>query len=210
MNNKNNIDANMNIEDLLTMKSKVILASSSNTRINYLRQYLKNFISTNHLINEKDFKHQNKNPEDIALELAKQKAKSLRHIYPNDMIIGSDQILVCSRKIIDKPQDEIEAKKNLLFLRNKFHKLYSAIYVIKDGKFYFKQCKHAELFFKNIKTEEIERYIKENKKTVLSSVGSYKIEENEKYKFIKIKQGDIETIIGFPINDFMNMVHKNG
>ena len=57
----------------------------------------------------------------------------------------------------------------------------------------------ASLFFANITQKEIELYVKKNKKTVLTTVGSYKIEENSVYKFLRIIEGDLETILGFPI-----------
>ena len=122
------------------------------------------------------------------------------------MIIASDQILLCENKVISKPKTLEEAKQKLLFLRNKTHKLYSSIYVIQNQKLYFQQVKKATLFFANITQKEIEAYVKNNTKTVLTTVGSYKIEENTKYKFIKIIDGDIETILGFPVKDLMKKI----
>ena len=49
---------------------------------------------------------------------------------------------------------------------------------------------------------DIKKYIKKNKSAVFSSVGSYKIEENDKFKFVEILSGDEETIVGFPISRF--------
>ena len=48
-----------------------------------------------------------------------------------------------------------------------------------------------------------------NKTAALSSVGSYKIEDNKKFNFLKIKSGDLETILGFPIESFIEKVCKN-
>ena len=46
--------------------------------------------------------------------------------------------------------------------------------------------------------------VNQNRKTALSTVGSYKIEDNSKYGLIIVKSGDIETILGFPTKDFFN------
>ena len=91
---------------------------------------------------------------------------------------------MCENKVL-KPKSLEEATKKLLFLRKKVHKLYSSIYVLQKGKFYFQQVKEASLYFANISQNDIELYVKNNKKTVLTTVGSYKIEENSKYKFLK-------------------------
>ena len=89
--------------------------------------------------------------------------------YPKSIIIGSDQILICEGKLINKSHSFLEAKKNLISLKGKKHKLISSTYVIKNTKFYFEETKEAELLFKNI-SKKIENYLKE-KKDVLMSVG---------------------------------------
>ena len=122
------------------------------------------------------------------------------------MIIASDQILVCENKIISKPKTLEAAKQKLLFLRNKMHKLYSSVYVIQKQELYFQQVKEASLFFANVPQRAIESYIKANMKTVMNTVGSYKIEENTRYKFIRIINGDLETIKGFPLKDLIEKI----
>ncbi len=192
-----------------TIKNKLILASSSQTRIKFLKQYFKDVTVIKHLINEEEYKNTGRPPREIALNLAKKKAFSVDHIYPREMIIGSDQILVCENKIFSKPKTLREAEDNLIFLSNKIHKLLSAIYVIKDSKLFFKEIKTAEIFFKKISIKAIKSYVMNNKTAALSSVGSYKIEDNKKFNFLKIKSGDLETILGFPIESFIEKVCKN-
>ena len=184
---------------------KVILASSSEIRNKMLHVYFKDVANVPHKAKEEKYKR-GKNPEKIALKIAKEKALSILENYPNEIIIASDQILVCENKLLSKPNNLEEATKKLLFLRNKAHKLYSSIYVIKKGKCYFQQVKVASLFFANITQNDIELYVKNNKKTVLTTVGSYKIEENSKYKFLRIIEGDQETILGFPIQDLIKKI----
>ena len=46
----------------------------------------------------------------------KRKAYSIVKDYSNDMIIASDQILVCENQILSKPKNQEEAIKKLLFL----------------------------------------------------------------------------------------------
>ena len=128
--------------------------------------------------------------------------------YPNDIIIGSDQVLVTSKGIINKPKNISQAKANLFFLSGKKHSLISSIYVIRNKEFFFEETKEALLFFRKISKANIEDYLRENKKTALSSVGSYKIEQNKKYNFIKVIKGDHETIIGFPLKGLIMKLKK--
>ena len=53
-----------------------------------------------------------------------------------------------------------------------------------------------------------DNYLNDQSKEVLKSVGSYKIEDNSKYNFLKILKGDYETIIGFPLKNFIKKFMK--
>ena len=126
----------------------------------------------------------------------------------DDLIIGSDQVLICEGKLIDKPKTIHEAKRNLFFLRNKKHKLISSIAVIYNEKVVFKETKEAILKMRDISDIDIERYLVKNKQTALNCVGSYKIEENNKFNFLDVIEGDLETIIGFPASKFIERIKK--
>tara|TARA_B100000242_G_C42920716_1_gene426915 strand:- start:71 stop:754 length:684 start_codon:yes stop_codon:yes gene_type:complete len=196
----------VNKEKMSTKFNRVILASSSVIRIEMLNKYFENVKKVSHRIDEEKFKTPGKKPEVIALTIAKKKALSVLDDFDDDMIVASDQILVCENKIISKPKTLEAAKKKLLFLRNKTHKLYSSIYVVQKQKFYFQQVKEASLFFANLSQRDIESYVMANMKTVMNTVGSYKIEENFRYKFIRIIKGDLETIKGFPLKDLIEKI----
>ena len=197
--------------NLYTDHEQVILASSSKTRINYLKKYFKKALAVRHKVQENDIKNEHKNLNflDLVKLLAKSKAQSIIEDYPANIIIGSDQILICEGQLINKSNNVSEARKNLMKLRGKKHTLISSTYVIKNKKLYHEETKEAELIFKNISTSKVEEYLKENKKNVLMSVGSYRIEDNEKYKFLEIIKGDYETIIGFPLKNFKNKFRED-
>ena len=72
------------------------------------------------------------------------------------------------------------------------------MYVLRNTEEYLVEETISQLYFKKISEKTIETYINENKKTALSCVGSYKIEDNDKYNFLEILEGSEEAIIGFP------------
>ncbi len=190
---------------LYTKHKQVILASSSKTRVNYLKQHLDRILVVRHKVDEKKIKDEfiETNFTDLARLLAKKKAESVMEDYTKNIIIGSDQILVCEGKLINKSENLSDAKNNLINLRGKRHTLISSLYVIKNKKFYFEETKEAEMLFKKIPQKKIDEYLSEQKKEVLKSVGSYRIEDNSKYNFLNILKGDHETIIGFPLKNFI-------
>tara|TARA_Y100001960_G_scaffold332066_1_gene431257 strand:- start:43 stop:654 length:612 start_codon:yes stop_codon:yes gene_type:complete len=196
--------------NLSTKNLQVILASSSQTRGKQIKKIFKTAIVTNHLVNEEKVKNENNelSPDKLVVLIAKLKAESLMHKYEEELIIGSDQLLVFRRKIISKPKSLKEAQKNLLRISGKEHTLLSSVYVIKRKRHYFNEVKKARIFFKLLTEDEIEEYVEKNKKTVLSTVGSYKIEENQKYNFVKILSGDMETILGFPVKSLIEKINQ--
>ena len=192
---------------LSTKYQQIILASSSQARIEYLERQKINFQIRPHKIDESIIKKKKLHFTKIVETLAKLKAQSVIE-NKDELVIGSDQILICESKLIDKPRTINEAKRNLIFLRNKKHKLISSVVVIYRDDIVFKETKEAILQMKNISDNDIEIYLAKNKETALNCVGSYKIEENNKYNFLDIIEGDLETIIGFPASKFIERIKK--
>lgn len=192
---------------LSTIYQQIILASSSKARIEYLRQKEIDFEVRPHKIDESVIKRNKKTFLEIVEELAEMKARSVMG-GKKEIIIGSDQVLICDQKLMNKPDTIEEAKYNLLFLRNKEHKLISSVVVVSKKKIIFKETSEAILRMRNVSEVDIDTYLSRNKQTALSCVGSYKIEENYKYNFLQVVKGDIETIIGFPINNFIERIRR--
>ena len=196
---------------LYTKNEHVILASSSQTRISYLKKYFRKALAVQHKVDEIEIKKENKDLDfrDLVKLLAKRKAQSIMEDYQEGIVIGSDQLLVCNGKLFNKSKNISEARSNLIKLSGKKHRLISSTYAMKNQKPYFEETKEAEVLFKNVSQIRIEEYLTEKKKEVLRSVGSYRIEDNKKYNFLKILEGDYETIIGFPIINLKNKLMED-
>ena len=196
--------------NLITNNQQVVLASLSKTRQIEIKKYFKYVILTKHNVDEtkEKKKHKQLNAKDLAYHLARLKAISVSHKYKDKFVIGCDQTLECNTKILSKPKTLIKAKKNLKELSGKKHRLFTCIYVLKNLREYFVEETSAELSFRRTSDAEINDYIKKNRVTAVSCVGSYKIEENKKYKFIKVLKGSKESIIGFPLKKFLGSIKK--
>ena len=193
--------------NLSTKNSQVILASSSKTRKKILKNYKVKFKIEKHNIDEKKYIYNNE-PIKTVKGIAKKKAISIRKKFPNSIIIGSDQILVHKKRIFTKPNSKKKAFQNFLMLRGEEYELLSAIYILKEGKFYWKTTKSAKLYMKKIKKKQIKDYINKHEETVLSILGSYRIEKDV-MNCISILKGNMETIQGFPIENFIKKIRSN-
>ena len=136
--------------NLSTKNSQVILASSSKTRKKILKNYKVKFKIEKHNIDEKKYIYNNE-PIKTVKGIAKKKAISIRKKFPKSIIIGSEQKLVHKKRIFTKPNSKKKAFQNFLMLRGEEYELLSAIYILKEGKFYWKTTKSAKLYMKKIK-----------------------------------------------------------
>ncbi len=189
-----------------TNSIQVILASSSMARIDYLKKNKISFITKEHNVDEEKVKKEITTPTVLSEKLALLKARSIKATNVKQLIIGSDQVLVCQNRVINKPKTIEEAKKNLRFLRKKEHTLISSVAAVQNDNVVFKETHKAHLRFRDVSDKQLDEYLKENKLTALSCVGSYKIEDNNKHKFIEIVDGNLETIIGFPAKNLIDII----
>ncbi len=201
----------MQKKEKIKIDAQVILASSSQTRITMVKKFFNNIRIEKHNVDEQLEKNNKRDlkPEELAKHLAMKKAQSISNIFNDKYIIGCDQILECEGKLLNKPKDLDEAKANLLLLSGKKHKLFTCLYVLKKTKEFFVEETISHLYFKKITIQAIDKYISENIKTALSCVGSYKIEDNDKYNFLEIIEGNKEAIVGFPIKNLIKKFQSN-
>jgi predicted house-cleaning NTP pyrophosphatase (Maf/HAM1 superfamily) len=99
----------------MTKKIKIILASSSKTRVEILEKMGFKFSSISPQINEMQL--ENESPKNLALRLAKEKNLSVARNNSDAMIIGSDQVAVCNGLILNKPLTKEKAIEQLLWQR---------------------------------------------------------------------------------------------
>lgn len=192
---------------------KVILASESSTRKKLLKNAGVKFLSRKHNIAESRLKTElmvaKKTNRQIALALAMAKANSISKSFPKDLIIGSDQILVCEKKIFNKPRNRKEAFNQLSLLTGKQHKLLSAVCVVLNQKRLWFCVKTASLRMKKHGTDVLRKYFQELKKNQGYSVGVYRYEIDNGALFDWVK-GKRETILGMPTKELLLFLKRTG
>lgn len=141
------------------------------------------------------------NPQKQAEKLSLEKAKTVYENNKDSIIIAADTLVVCKGKILGKPKDEDDAKKMLKFLSGKSHDVITGftLYDPKKNKFIVKSEK-STIHFNQVSEKEINNYVTQKKP--LDKAGAYGIQELPK-KFIKRVDGDLDNIIGLPIQALM-------
>ena len=193
--------------------TNLVLASSSTVRARLLREAGLAFQTHPARIDEDAVKQsmlgEGAKPRDIADALAELKAMRISPRYPNGMVIGADQILVCEGCLFSKPLDRAEAQRHLEMLSGKRHDLVTAAVIARGGSVIWRRVDIVKLTMRELSPTFISDYLDRTGEDALESVGCYRLEGLGVQLFQKI-DGDFFTILGLPllaILDFLRL-HK--
>tara|TARA_Y100000591_G_scaffold282479_1_gene262856 strand:+ start:434 stop:1018 length:585 start_codon:yes stop_codon:yes gene_type:complete len=175
---------------------KIILASKSPRRAEILRMINLNFRVVPSKIKEEI------NPkieqDEVAINISKAKAERISHLYPNDIIIGADTIVVFDDEIFGKPKDKNESKKMLKALSGNSHKVITGVTIMNKKLGILKTFSElTEVSIQNIPTKKIEYYI--SNFNTLDKAGSYGIQEWFSV-WIKKINGCYYNVMGLPVS----------
>jgi septum formation protein len=175
----------------------IVLASQSPARIRLLKAAGLVFEARAHRAAE-GFGDGSEAPQDVARRLAAEKALSIIETTPEDLVIGSDQVLECDGRLFSKARDITELRLHLQELRGRTHALHAGLACVQEGKVIFSHVSTATLKMRHFSDMFLENYLARNGSDVLSCVGGYKIEAEGIQLFESII-GDRFTIQGIPL-----------
>lgn len=186
-----------------------ILASGSAARQTMLRQAGYHFAVQSAAIDETALIQSNKdkNPEDIAGILATEKAKNVSKSFPDEIIVGCDQILFCNGRIFEKAATRQEAREKLKILSGQTHQLISAVSFVRNSEILAAIDNAAFLTMKSLSDNMINTYLDSCGATATACVGAYALEGLGIHLFEKI-EGDYFTILGLPLLSFIKTLES--
>ena len=137
--------------------SLLILASASPRREKLLRQLGVNFVSEPQDIIEE--KRIDESPEKFVKRMAEGKASSAfgKRKEKDIVVVASDTIVVCDKRVLGKPKDKSDDIKMLLTLSNKTHRVLSAVTVANTLR-YKSTVSETSVSFREISEIEAECY----------------------------------------------------
>jgi septum formation protein len=181
-------------------KSPLILASQSSARKMLLANAGLEFKAITADIDERGIQADSKlsNPREVALLLAREKAKAVSAGHPGSYVIGADQTLALGQRLFNKPAGRPQAMAQLRDLAGNSHELNSAVAVAHDGKIVFEDVSVARMTMRPMTEAELSAYLEAAGDAVTSSVGAYQLESLGIHLFERI-EGDHFTILGLPL-----------
>ena len=185
---------------------KIILGSSSIYRAKLLSQYISCFESIAPVIDETEYTDES--PQDLSMRLAKTKARKIAVVKPQDIVIGSDQVVSFNNINIGKQVNYESAYRTLIrFSGKKIYFYTSVVIVIKEKKIELAHLDKTIIEFKPFRKKELEIYLKSQ--DIFDSTAAVKYEsKNFQLLVDKIITEDEQAIIGLPMIWLMQQLKK--
>jgi septum formation protein len=143
----------------------------------------------------------------LARQLAIEKVNSLVSEFSDDTIIGGDQVVELSGKILGKPGTIERAINQLAELSGRSHRLYTAVAVWDEGRLNT-QVDITTLTMRTLDLPAIQRYMMADKP--IDCAGSYKLESRGITLFERIEAADYTSVIGLPLMTLTSMLRGIG
>lgn len=190
---------------------KIILASKSGVRKKILKKHKIDCEVVVSNVDEDEVKSsllsEGADPLSISKNLAEIKSIKVSNKYPDRVVLGADSVISLNNELINKPKSREEALQSLKKLNNSKHFLISSVCISKNGAMMWNHTDTSELKMKNLSENQLLNYLAKIKTETLCAYGVYQVEAEGLELFDYIK-GDLNSIMGLPINEIINYIKQ--
>ncbi len=177
-----------------TPSMPVVLASMSPYRLELLqRLHIQPLVHAPHI---DETPHPHESPKQTAIRLAQEKTQAVAQHYPGAIIIGSDQVLMCGDKRLDKPGTHDLAVAQLHSIRGQALVAYTALYMRYQDQT-FADCVPTHIHMRMFNPAWVEPYLQLEKP--YHCAGALKSEGLGGIMIEDMQSHDPTAIIGLPL-----------
>lgn len=184
------------------MTKPLILASGSPRRKELLTQLGFQFSILKTDVEESQ--QQGETPFEYVSRLSLDKAMAAVELQPESVVLGSDTIVVCDDKVLEKPDDLTHAKQMLLMLSGREHQVMTAV-TVATKEIQETVVVSTDVWFKTLSEQEIELYWQTGEPC--DKAGSYGI-QGIGGRFVTRIEGSYYAVVGLPLFETDQLLHK--
>ena len=146
-------------------------------------------------------------PDKLVVELAARKAQSLAGRFPDDLIIGCDQVAELDGRILLKPGSIERAKAQLKELSGRTHRLLTGLAVFQPAASRLETALDVHrMTLRELTAEEIDAFVESEKP--IDCAGAYKVEGPGIALFESLSGDDYTGIIGLPLTKLVGLLKR--
>jgi septum formation protein len=190
----------------LEQNRKIVLASASPRRKELLEK-----IGLNFTVDPSDYRedlHSDLKPEDLVKAISREKATAVASKYPDSIILAADTIGVLRGQIIGKPHTAETARRMLLELSGKSHRVITGFTIIDSAtNKAVTRSVETRVYIKHLSPLEIFNYVKTGEP--LDKAGAYAIQGLGSVIVKKIV-GDYYNVMGLPLHSLVESLKEFG
>ncbi|HAU22200.1 MAG TPA: septum formation protein Maf [Erythrobacter sp.] len=146
---------------------------------------------------------------ELAEALSVAKAHAVSSQFPDDLVLGSDSLVVCDGRRFDKPASRESAAEHLRFFSGKVMELHSAAALLRAHSCEWSHSECAKLFVRELSEGFIRSYLDAEWPEVGHCVGVFRIEARGVQLFEGI-EGSHFTISGMPLLPLLGALREYG
>lgn len=148
-------------------------------------------------------------PDLIARALAREKANVISTLYPEQLVLAADQVLVAGDSLLDKPVGREGLKSHIALLSGRVHFLINGVILMRAGSVMWSYSDRCEMEMRPLSADEQALYVSNAPDAVMSSVGGYRIEAEGIHLFQRMT-GDWSSILGLPLLPVLAALRQAG
>ena len=175
---------------------QLVLASTSPFRRELLNRLEISFKTANPQTDESALPGES--PEELALRLSEAKARAVVPLFPDALIIGSDQVAILDGQVYGKPGTHENAIKQLQTMRGRTVNFFTGLCLLdaKTGKAHVRGIPTL-VTFRNLADEEIENYLQ--REQPYNCAGAAKSERLGIAIIARMQGDDPNALVGLPL-----------
>jgi nucleoside triphosphate pyrophosphatase len=146
-------------------------------------------------------------PATLALRLAAAKVRVVMPRHPGAYLLAADTVVACGRRVLPKPLDEATARKCLVLLSGRRHRVHSGIAVATpDGRVAVRRV-DSRVAFKRLSEAEVRAYLATGEWR--GKAGGYAV-QGRAAAFVSWVCGSYSNVVGLPLFETAQLLIGRG
>ena len=191
----------------MNVSKQLVLASSSPRRQAFLRELGLHFTVLPADIDETPLPDEE--PIALAARLASSKAATVAaSVAAGAVVIAADTVVALGKELLGKPEDDADATRMLLVLRDKAHEVHSAVSVLDASTGFMETVvSTTEVWMRDYSDDDVARYVETG--DPLDKAGAYAI-QHPTFKPASSIRGCLSGVVGLPLEDMRALLARAG